>query len=115
MVDYKQLTDYEVLILLDDGNKVLYDDFDKTYRMLPYDIYDLSEESYGIEFGRRLSSLMNRKGITQYDLACLTGLSQSSISGYINGKRIPSAFNCSKIIKTLHCSDDEIRYLDILS
>lgn len=113
MVDYEILTDHDILITLNDGNKVLYDDFDKTYRMLQFDICDLSEESYGIEFGKRLSNIMYRKGITQYDLACLTGISQASISGYINGKRIPNSYIRNKIILAVRCSADEIRYLDI--
>lgn len=112
MIDYKQLTDHDILVVLDNGDKVLYDDFDKTYRMLPYDIYNLSEESYGIEFGKRLSSLMIRKGVTQYDLSCLTGLSQSTLSRYINGISVPNVYNFNKIIKAVRCSEDEIHYLD---
>jgi DNA-binding XRE family transcriptional regulator len=113
MVTFEIITDYDVLVALDDGTKVLYDDFDKTYRRLAFDICNPSEESYGIEFGKRLSNLMYRKGITQYELARLAGISQASISGYINGKRIPSSYIRNKIISAVRCSEDEIRYLDI--
>jgi hypothetical protein len=114
MVGYLLLTDYDILIELDDGNKALYDDFDKTYRILPYDINNLSKESYGIEFGKRLTTLMDRKGISQYELSQRSGISQASISGYINGKRIPDIYIFCTLLSSLHCSDDEIRFLDIL-
>lgn len=113
MTHYHRLTDYDMIVELDDGTRALYDDFDKTYRMLPNDICDPSKESYGIEFGKRLTSLMDRKGATQYELARRIGISQSSMSGYISGRRIPSIYILNKIHRTLQCTEDEIRYLDM--
>lgn len=113
MVSYTVLTDYDILIKLDDGTRVLYDDFDKSYRRLSYDIYNPSEESYGIEFGKRLTNLMYRKCITQYELAQRSGLSQSSISRYTNGTTIPSIYIFNRILSTLQLDEDEIRYLSI--
>lgn len=51
--------------------------------------------------GNQLKALMKEKGITQKELALKTGLTESSISRYINGSRYPSAKSYFKIVEVL--------------
>lgn len=51
--------------------------------------------------GKQIKELMDEKGMTQKQLALKTGLTESSISRYINGSRYPSAKSYFKIIKAI--------------
>ena len=55
----------------------------------------------GITFGERLDDLINSRGITQSQLAEETGVKQSAISEYINGRKSGTSFrapDCAAII-----------------
>ena len=65
-----------------------------------------TEESWLREFGRRLTHAMEARGINQYDLAELTGYSQSSISSYCSGRKCPSTYALAKIVRCLKCSTE---------
>ena len=62
-----------------------------------------TEESWLREFRIRLNHAMETRGINQYDLAELTGYSQSSISYYCSGRRCPSTYALMKIVRCLKC------------
>ena len=101
----------ELIVVLEDGVRVLYDDSDNTIRQLPSNPDNLTKRECGKEFGFRLSRMMERKHITQCELSELTGIQQSSISHYTNGSKLPSFYNLDKIAKALNCSMDEFRYI----
>jgi transcriptional regulator with XRE-family HTH domain len=44
-----------------------------------------------LRFGRVLADAMKARGMKQEDLACMLGTTQSSVSGWINGKYEPAA------------------------
>lgn len=52
-------------------------------------------------FGRKLRQLMHEKGWSEADLGEFVGLSQASISKYINGTRMPYVSHLRKIEKAL--------------
>ena len=110
MIDYEAINDFDIHIKLRDGSTVLYDDFDKSFRQLPESCIDLTEEQCRREFGSRLYRIMQRKCMTQEELSACTGIHQTIISKYINGKHTPSFYNVDKIAKALGCSVDELRY-----
>lgn len=101
----------ELIITLQNGNKVLYDGFTHIFRNLP-DINDLSDRDVKNEFGRRLRRIMDRKHITQGELSELTDIKQGQISLYISGKVVPTFATADKIARALGCSMDEFRYLE---
>ena len=101
----------ELLIKLEDGTSILYDDIDNTIRRLPTNPDNLTKRECSREFGLRLSRMMERRDITQCELSELTGIPQSSISHYVNGSKLPSFYNLDKIAKALNCSMDEFRYI----
>ena len=102
---------YEAVLQMNDGSFMLYDDFDASIRKLPNAKPQISEHDFKREFGIRLTNMMRRKGVTQYDLSCMTGISQSLISSYTRGLRVPNFYNLDKIAKSLECSVDDFRYI----
>ena len=110
-VECIQRTDFEWLIIMNDGERILYDDYDKTVRTLPRRNGRLTEDECKTEFGRRLRKLMHHKNLSQYDLARLTGLSQTQISSYVTGKVTPGFYAVDKIADALGVSMDEFRYI----
>lgn len=59
-------------------------------------------------FGNNLKEIMDEKGYSQNDLSEATGISQSSISKYINGQQIPNAITIVNLSYTLDCDIYEL-------
>lgn len=57
-------------------------------------------------FSERLAELLANKNISQKELANKAEVTESAISHYINGERIPGADVLSRISKALNCSTD---------
>lgn len=103
----------DLVVKLENGETVVYDDTTRSYRRLPYDSAELTEDECRREFGIRLSKILTRKNITQIELSEMTGINRSILNGYITGKHSPSFYNVDRIAKALGCSVDEFRYYDI--
>lgn len=101
----------ELLIYLDDGDMMLYDPLEDTCRSIPKDSRSMTELECNKEFAARLRNAMRRNRCSQQQLAVRTGLTQSAISNYLTGRRMPSFYIIDKIAKALRCSVDEFRYL----
>ena len=110
VIHIQEGNDFDLYMELKDGSKVAFYDSDETLRYLPKDESSLTEEECRKEFGIRLSRLMRRKGIMQSELSELTGITQASISQYINGRKSPSFYTVDKIARALDCSIEDLRY-----
>lgn len=110
MLGYIEVNDFEMLIKLEDGTKIIYDDFNKSYRNVPDDSHDMTEAECRKEFGIRLRKMLERKGMSQFELSERTGISAPDICHYVNGKSCPSFYRIDKIAKALGCSVDDFRY-----
>lgn len=99
-VDYEMLDYLNLLVTLEDGRRVIYNDSVNSRRILP-DKNNFTDEEYKRELGYRLYLLMQRKFITGKELSKMTGISEVSISNYISEKRIPSAANLERIANAL--------------
>ena len=64
------------------------------------------------EFGAHLQSLLESRGLSQTDLAKLTGIRASTISDWINGKYLPKQDKRLLIAKALDISPDRLYVLD---
>ena len=53
----------------------------------------MSQDEWREIFGGNLSDILEETGISQNELAKMTGLSKSRISDYINGYSTPSVFS----------------------
>lgn len=109
-VEYRKKGPFELVVKLDDGNVISYYDTEQGIRRLPSNDSHLTEEECREEFGIRLYRLMCDKGVTQPELSEMTGITQSNISNYINGRKTPSFYTVDKIARALDCSIEELRY-----
>ena len=109
-IDNKEVSHYDIMFHLNDGDTVLYNSSDTTIRTLPQNDRELTEEECKKEFGIRLLNIMRRNCVTQSELSERTGISQPRLSNYISGKVAPTLYSLDKIAKALHCSVDEFRY-----
>lgn len=97
----------EIIVLLSDDTKFIYNAVTKTIRK--YRTFDdCSDEEWRIEFSQRLDNSIVAKGITQNELAEAVGVSPMTISRYINGRAWPDAYLVVKISKVLECSIESL-------
>lgn len=68
----------------------------------------MSEMEWISIFGDNLIDIMDEKGYTQEQLANETGLTQSTISKYINKKQMPSIKAVVNLAYALNCTTDEL-------
>lgn len=61
----------------------------------------MSEQEWRDEFSRVVRKKMREKEITQAKLAEMSGVSEVSMSRYINGSRTPNGYVVEKIINAL--------------
>jgi transcriptional regulator with XRE-family HTH domain len=59
-------------------------------------------------FSNNLADMLSEAGMTQRDLADETGLSEGTISYYINGRKMPGIKAIINIAYALNCSVDEL-------
>lgn len=101
---------HELMIVDKDGGKYRYDDVYDTFRYFKpgYDSDDRDAERIKRTFGFRLQRQMTLRGMTQADLSDATGISQPTISNYINRRQSPDIVKLTLMARALRCSVDEL-------
>lgn len=104
---------YSILVSLNDGTKMEYNDSDNTIRdvtryYIRETIDGFDEETWRKEFGRHLRKVIGDKGITQERLSEMTGLSRQMLSRYIRGTSTPSGYILSRLSEVLDCDVREL-------
>lgn len=61
-----------------------------------------------MEITKRLLELIGEKSLSQKDLSMITGLTESTISRYVSGERIPRGANLVKLAKALDTTVDDL-------
>lgn len=101
----------ELLIELNDGERYVYNNLERTIRRASTDRSNVTEEEFRREFGIRLRNIMVLKCLTQSELAERSDVSQVSISKYMSGKSTPSFYTLHKLSKALGCSIEDFTYI----
>lgn len=101
---------FDIVVRMDDGTAMLYSDLNNTIRRLPNDSNNITEKEFRREFRFRVYKILNMRGMTQKDLARMTGITEANLSGYMTGKRTPTFYTASKIAKALDCSVEDFVY-----
>lgn len=109
IVEYQRGEPFELIAKLNDGRVLSYYMPDDLIRYLPSESDMDDEEKCKREFGIRLRHAMHKAGLLQYELAEATGIPQSRLSTYINGKMLPSFMNLMKITQALGCSMNDFQ------
>lgn len=68
----------------------------------------MSEVEWIKIFGQNLDEMLADANMTQRELAEDTGLTEATISRYINGRRMPTVRALVNIAYSLNCSFDEL-------
>ena len=110
MVNYEMPDKFSLIVTLDDGRKLLYDDIADSTRYLNLDPTSLTDDDLLNEFRYRLRHAMSIRGFNQIRLSEETGISEAMISRYLTGVSVPSFLNVMKIARVLKCSLDELWY-----
>lgn len=58
------------------------------------------------KFGKRLTLVMDIRGIKQKELASITGVTEATVSRYVNDKRTPDIAFIKKVVEALNVSAD---------
>ena len=94
---------HSIWIEYEDGIIEEYNSLDGYCRDVTGKLFKPDEESEEHDFSRRLYEKMRDKGFDQDMLAKESGVSQSMISNYLNGKSSPRLDKLEKIARALEC------------
>ena len=109
IVDWYSNGENTIIVILADGSRMEYHNILNTVRNVRNLLEDeFNEENYQRDFSYNLFSKMADSGFNQVMLSEKTGISQVSISKYLNKKALPSIYNCEKIARALGCSVSEL-------
>ena len=111
VIDQKNIGDMETVFVLDDGNKILFNEIGATIRFirpLPSGQTRLTDEQWLKEFSRRVKKKMRLRGLTQTDLAEKLDISIVTTNRYVNGKRKPDYLLLQDLANILKCNINEI-------
>ena len=61
----------------------------------------------------RFKDILNRKKVSQQDLADISGVNKASISQYLHGKNIPSSISAVKMARVLRCRPEWLMGFDV--
>lgn len=110
VVGFRPDTSDSIVLYMEERERFIYDDTEKTIRELPHEGVDLDKRTFGREFGRRLQKMMDRHHMTQASLQASSNISQATISNYITGRSIPDFYSAYRLALSLGCSVDDLMY-----
>lgn len=105
ILSYEALNKHDLLITFKNGKQEMYDTFNNTSRRVNHiDQTKIDDSQMRLNFRRRLQTIMNRKWVTQEELARRINSSQQMVSRYLTGQSIPNALTLKKIADALDCN-----------
>lgn len=110
IVDWYPSGYQEITIKDQNGVKKTYNWITGKLRVIydPSNDCSLSEEEWRKVFSSRLYNRLITLGMSQETLSEITGISQVTLSKYINGKATPSTYNSRKLAEALKCPIGEL-------
>jgi ribosome-binding protein aMBF1 (putative translation factor) len=113
MTRYEVFDEWALTVETSDGTVYLYNDMNNSIRRLPAHPAYMTDDEIKKEFGLRLQYFLDRKGISQKELAERVGASSAQISHYVRGRYTPQFTMLDRIARALGCSMDDLRYTGI--
>ena len=121
VVDWYPCGQFEIVVKLDNGRRMLFRWIDKScykvmnnedlitlYTAEDYDEEYIDEETWRNNFAAKLNEKIRVNCMDQGLLAERTGISQVMISKYLNAKATPSFYRIEQIARALKCSVSEL-------
>lgn len=106
------INEYDLFVSYKNGEKYIIDTFHNTFSGLYPEGHILSDDEWTMSFKRRLRQRLDRRRMTQEELADELGVSRMTINRYINGQTIPNALMLKKISLVLNCDINEFFYAE---
>lgn len=111
----RKISDSEYIFIMNDGKKYLYETIGDIVKQIGcFNTDYVNDELWKKEFSRRVKKMAFRKGYYIKDLAVKLGISENTMSRYMNGKTIPNAFMVKRLSEILGCSIDYLTNFDYL-
>ena len=110
IVKTKDLKYAEVILYLKDDTVLRFDGIENRIKELPSPMEDMTDTEYKIELGLRIRRAMAFNRVSQDELSCRTGISQSVISRYMTGKLHPSTRVIHRISRAIGCTVEDLIY-----
>ena len=101
----------QITVTLDDWTKYIYEWTSKQlYKLHPDNELHVceTEDEWRTVFARNLTNKMRKFGVSQNGMCDRTGISQVTMSNYMTGRSIPSAYNLYKIACALRCTTTDL-------
>jgi len=99
---------FELIIKYPDGTVKVYDDLNRSIRIVSYNSGNVTDEIWKREFARRVKWRLHRKGYTQEELAAELGINRCTLNGYLTGKNMPGFRFVTKLAKALGCTPNDL-------
>jgi DNA-binding Xre family transcriptional regulator len=112
-VDFYRTGRFEITVIFNDRRKAYYNYMNKTIHFIKPKDEQYTEDFWKKQFAISLSRKLTDKCMTQKDLSERSGISQMSLSKYINGKSVPSSYAVTRLADALECSVSELIDFDI--
>ena len=112
MIDWYSSNQGEITIKVEGGKKYAFDfrhiDSPTLIPSFEDSMEEMDEDIWRKNFSRRLRRRMEYIGVSQEWLSDKTGISQVTISKYLNGKSSPSGYSMERIARALGCTVGEL-------
>lgn len=104
------VNNFDLFVRFKDGRKFMYDTYHDYFSGFYPEGYMLSDEELRRSFNKRLRQNMSRNKVSQEELARCIGVSERTISRYVNDETIPDALTLKKISLALNCDMNDFFY-----
>jgi DNA-binding Xre family transcriptional regulator len=112
MIDWYPSGRNEITIKTADGSMWIFNFIGAALRRVDISENDVdrgsSESEWRERFADKLERKMKSSGISRWKLSEMTGISEVSLSKYVNCKATPSGYNIERLASALECSVSEL-------
>lgn len=101
----EQISDYKLLIVLQDGTRVIFDGYHECFCKCDEDGYaPITADDEGNIFSSNLVSMMKEQELTPVLLAYMLNVNIDKAYEYIEGTRLPTYMMLRRLARKLRCS-----------
>lgn len=111
---WEPTSNHGILVHMKNGDNIFYKntsespEINTSYELDQYGDYTMSDLEYKTAFSKKLQWYMLLREMSQKELSELTGINVSTLSHYMNGRRIPDLRATIRICRALDCSVEEL-------
>ena len=110
VADYRLRNPNELIVTFTNGTRLIFCEPENIAYKISSNNTEKSEYDIRLDFSTALRRILYRRDITQKELSELTGISQTTISKYLNRKATPSLYIIDRLTRALGCSINDFNY-----